>query len=150
MYAEMHDQLLEMQKLVDQMNIDLDKMLGLTEAMTEALEQDDTDKFTELLDRRQELMDRIDVLNRQVRKIKIAMELDLDQRAPEELVPALDRRQQLLSDIQQKDAVNRENATLRNEQYKAMLREVRNQRVVQTYERESVHDTGSLFIDRKG
>jgi hypothetical protein len=77
MYAEMHDQLLEMQKLVDQMNIDLDKMLGLTEAMTEALEQDDTDKFTELLDRRQELMDRIDVLNRQVRKIKIVWNWNL-------------------------------------------------------------------------
>lgn len=149
MNTDMHKQLVLLQQLIDQINIKLDKMLALTEAMGEALEQDENDKFSELMDKRQELMDSIDDLNRQVRKTRIAMDLDIEKNAPVQLEPVLTKRQQLLSDIQQKDSVNREAALLRSEQYKTVLREVKNQRMVQTYEKDSI-GSGSIFLDTKG
>lgn len=149
MNTEMHKQLVLLQQLIDQINLKLDKMLALTEAMSEALELDETEKFAELMDKRQELMDSIDDLNRQVRKARIAMDLDFERNMPEQLEPILTKRQQLLSDIQQKDTVNREAALLRSEQYKTVLREVKNQRMVQTYEKDSI-GSGSIFLDTKG
>ncbi|NLW10811.1 MAG: hypothetical protein GX028_02190 [Clostridiaceae bacterium] len=149
MNTDMHKQLVLLQQLIDQINIRLDKMLTLTDAMSEALDLDETDKFSELLEKRQELMDSIDDLNRQVRKTRIAMDLDLEKNMPDQLESVLTKRQQLLSDIQQKDTVNREAALLRSEQYKTVLREVKNQRMVQTYEKDSI-GSGSIFLDTKG
>ena len=149
MNTDMHKQLVLLQQLIDQINLKLDKMLALTEAMSEALDLDETEKFAELMDKRQELMDRIDDLNRQVRKARIAMDLDFERNMPEQLEPVLTKRQQLLSDIQQKDTVNREAALQRSEQYKTVLREVKNQRMVQTYEKDSI-GSGSIFLDTTG
>lgn len=149
MNTEMHKQLVLLQQLIDQINLKLEKMMALTEAMSEALELDETERFSELLEKRQELMDSIDDLNRQVRKARIAMDLDFERNMPEQLEPVMTKRQQLLSDIQQKDTVNREAALLRSEQYKTVLREVKNQRMVQTYEKDSI-GSGSIFLDTKG
>lgn len=149
MNTEMHKQLVLLQQLIDQINLKLEKMMALTEDMGEALDLDETEKFAELMDKRQELMDSIDDLNRQVRKARIAMDLDFERNMPEQLEPVLTKRQQLLSDIQQKDTVNREAALLRSEQYKTVLREVKNQRMVQTYEKDSI-GSGSIFLDTKG
>ena len=149
MNTEMHKQLVLLQQLIDQINLKLEKMMALTEDMGEALDLDETEKFAELMDKRQELMDSIDDLNRQVRKARIAMDLDFERNMPEQLEPVLTKRQQLLSDIQQKDTVNREAALQRSEQYKTVLREVKNQRMVQTYEKDSI-GSGSIFLDTKG
>ena len=149
MNTDMHKQLVLLQQLIDQINLKLEKMMALTEDMGEALDLDETEKFAELMDKRQELMDSIDDLNRQVRKARIAMDLDFERNMPEQLEPVLTKRQQLLSDIQQKDTVNREAALLRSEQYKTVLREVKNQRMVQTYEKDSI-GSGSIFLDTKG
>lgn len=149
MNTEMHKQLVLLQQLIDQINLKLEKMMALTEDMGEALDLDETEKFAELMDKRQELMDSIDDLNRQVRKARIAMDLDFERNMPEQLEPVMTKRQQLLSDIQQKDTVNREAALLRSEQYKTVLREVKNQRMVQTYEKDSI-GSGSIFLDTKG
>ena len=149
MNTDMHKQLVLLQQLIDQINLKLEKMMALTEDMGEALDLDETEKFAELMDKRQELMDSIDDLNRQVRKARIAMDLDFERNMPEQLEPILTKRQQLLSDIQQKDTVNREAALLRSEQYKTVLREVKNQRMVQTYEKDSI-GSGSIFLDTKG
>ncbi len=149
MNTDMHKQLVLLQQLIDQINLKLEKMMALTEDMGEALDLDETEKFAELMDKRQELMDSIDDLNRQVRKARIAMDLDFERNMPEQLEPVMTKRQQLLSDIQQKDTVNREAALLRSEQYKTVLREVKNQRMVQTYEKDSI-GSGSIFLDTKG
>lgn len=149
MNTDMHKQLVLLQQLIDQINLKLEKMMVLTEDMGEALDLDETEKFAELMDKRQELMDSIDDLNRQVRKARIAMDLDFERNMPEQLEPVLTKRQQLLSDIQQKDTVNREAALLRSEQYKTVLREVKNQRMVQNYEKDSI-GSGSVFLDTKG
>lgn len=149
MNTDMHKQLVLLQQLIDQINLKLEKMMALTEDMGEALDLDETEKFAELMDKRQELMDSIDDLNRQVRKARIAIDLDFERNMPEQLEPVMTKRQQLLSDIQQKDTVNREAALLRSEQYKTVLREVKNQRMVQTYEKDSI-GSGSIFLDTKG
>mgnify|MGYP004705541621 CR=1 FL=1 len=149
MSIDMHKQLILLQQLIDQINLKLEKMLALTEAMSEALDLDETENFTELMDERQELMNNIDDLNRQVRKARIAIDLNFERNKPEQLEPVLTKRQQLILDIQQKDTVNREAALLRCEQYKAVLREVKNQRMVQTYEKDSI-GSGSIFLDTKG
>ena len=150
MTVNMQNQLKVLHELIDQINRRLDMILGLTEAMSEALEKDDIESFEELIAKRQDLMDNIDDLNREVRKIRLAMDINLEnsnQSAP--LDTLLTKRQQLLADIQQKDSVNREAALLRNEQYKAVLREVKKQRDVQQYDRDSLTQE-SHFIDTKG